>query len=141
MKRIAASINFFIFLWISIIHFYWAFGGKLWLGSVLPSTTEGVKILAPSMLDSIIVAILLLLFSILYGIQIGNRIIKTKILRFFYWFMPIIFLIRSIGDFRYVGFFKIIQNTNFAEMDTLLFSPLCLFLSLSGFFIIYHNKK
>jgi hypothetical protein len=41
-----------------------------------------------------------------------------------------VFFLRAIGEFRLVGFFKRVRNTRFARWDTLLFSPLCLFMAL-----------
>lgn len=46
-----------------------------------------------------------------------------------------IFLIRAIGDFNYVGFFKKVKATEFAINDTKYFSPLCLFLGVVGLLI------
>lgn len=40
-------------------------------------------------------------------------------------------LLRSIGDFRYVGFFKRARGSRFAELDTRFYSPLCLPLALA----------
>ncbi len=45
--------------------------------------------------------------------------------------LALIFAVRAIGDFRYVGFFKHIRGSRFARMDTLCYSPLCAALSLS----------
>jgi hypothetical protein len=39
-------------------------------------------------------------------------------------------LARTVGDFKYVGLFKRVRGTPFARLDTLLYSPLCLLLSL-----------
>jgi len=48
------------------------------------------------------------------------------------WAIPAIFLLRALGDFRYVGFFKKVKTTPFAKADTKFFSPLCLMLGLFG---------
>lgn len=45
--------------------------------------------------------------------------------------LALIFAVRAIGDFRYVGFFKHIRGSRFARMDTMCYSPLCAALSLS----------
>jgi len=44
-----------------------------------------------------------------------------------------IFLLRAIGDFNYVGFFKKIKDTNFGKMDSKYYSPLCLVIAIMGF--------
>ena len=46
-----------------------------------------------------------------------------------------VFLLRAMGEFRLVGFFKRVRGTPFAIWDTWLFSPLCLLLALAFFFI------
>jgi hypothetical protein len=40
-------------------------------------------------------------------------------------------LLRAIGEFRYVGFFKRVRGTAFAWWDTRLYSPLCLIVGLA----------
>ncbi|EGD05771.1 hypothetical protein B1M_04736, partial [Burkholderia sp. TJI49] len=45
--------------------------------------------------------------------------------------LALIFAVRAVGDFRYVGFFKRIRGSRFARMDTLCYSPLCAALALS----------
>jgi hypothetical protein len=46
------------------------------------------------------------------------------------WTLAVVFLLRSLGDFRYVGFSKRIYGTPFATFDTWLYSPLTLLLGL-----------
>ncbi|HPG26670.1 MAG TPA: DUF3995 domain-containing protein, partial [Myxococcota bacterium] len=41
------------------------------------------------------------------------------------WALAVLFALRAIGEFRYVGFFKRVRDTRFARLDTLVFSPLC----------------
>jgi len=49
-----------------------------------------------------------------------------------YWFIPIIFILRAVGDFNYVGIFKKIKNTEFARADSKIFIPLCLIIGICG---------
>ncbi|CAM1371800.1 DUF3995 domain-containing protein [Tenacibaculum xiamenense] len=126
-----------IFLLLSIIHVYWAFGGTWGFNNVLPETSEGVKILNPTFTDSIIVGFGLLLFSTIYLFY--AKLFKVKVLIFLrailLWLIPSIFLLRAIGDFHIVGFFKHIRNTNFAYFDNYFYSPLCLFIAVMGFIV------
>ncbi len=46
-----------------------------------------------------------------------------------------VFLLRAVGDFRYVGFFKKAGNDVFSRMDTALYSPLCLIFSINAFYM------
>ena len=57
------------------------------------------------------------------------------------WFIPFIFIIRAIGDFRYLGFFKEVKSTEFGTMDTWLYSPLCLMISVLGFMLPFSKSK
>ncbi|RZK64111.1 MAG: DUF3995 domain-containing protein, partial [Pedobacter sp.] len=44
--------------------------------------------------------------------------------RYGLWLIAGIFLLRSIGDFNYVGFFKKVKHTPFGKNDTMYYSPL-----------------
>jgi uncharacterized protein DUF3995 len=46
--------------------------------------------------------------------------------------VAIVFMVRAIGDRRYVGFFKRVRGTRFARLDTRIYSPLCLALSAAS---------
>ena len=50
-----------------------------------------------------------------------------------------VFLARAIGDFRLVGFFKRVQGSRFARLDTLVYAPLCLILGIAALFVAYHD--
>jgi hypothetical protein len=43
-----------------------------------------------------------------------------------------LFLLRAIGDFRYVGLFKRVKDSPFARWDSWLFTPLCLTIALGS---------
>lgn len=51
------------------------------------------------------------------------------------WAVAGLFALRALGDFRYVGFFKKINHTHFAHMDSRYYSPLCVWLALSSAYI------
>ncbi|MBX3325917.1 MAG: DUF3995 domain-containing protein [Nitrospira sp.] len=46
--------------------------------------------------------------------------------------LAVILLLRAIGDFRLVGFWKRIRKTRFARLDTAVSSPLCLVLAIGS---------
>jgi hypothetical protein len=128
-----------IFFLLGSIHFYWLFGGKWGLSKALPTKKEGEKALNPPLFATLLVGFVLLFFSIHYGAYIFDIFNFTP--PWFYkinaWFIPIIFMLRAIGDFRYVGFFKKIKHTEFAQADSRLFSPLCLFIGISGLILVF----
>jgi hypothetical protein len=46
------------------------------------------------------------------------------------WVIAGIFVVRAIGDFNYVGFFKKMRNTPFGQNDTRYYSPICLVIGI-----------
>jgi glucan phosphoethanolaminetransferase (alkaline phosphatase superfamily) len=129
MTTIIATILFLIFLFISAIHFYWAFGGKWGSDSVLPTKDDNhTKVLNPSIIPTLIVAFGLLGFGLFILVMSGLISFKTPqgLNNYGLWIIASIFTLRAIGDFNYVGFFKKIKETKFGKNDTKYFSPLCL---------------
>ena len=49
-------------------------------------------------------------------------------------------LLRAVGDFRYVGFFKSVRGSRFATMDTWCYSPVCLALSIGVAYVATHSS-
>lgn len=137
------SINTAIFLILSLLHFYWAFGGEMWYADVLPTNSTGSKRMSPGIIAALIVSIGLLLLAL---ITIGNKGIWDKYITRKYFgygalLIAVIFLIRAIGDFKFFGFFKTIIGTRFAINDSQLFSPLCVIIALLSLLIFIYTKK
>ncbi|MCA8201958.1 DUF3995 domain-containing protein [Burkholderia sp. AU33545] len=117
---------------IAIVQVYWAFGGRFGKRAAIPEQ-DGVPLLRPTMLGTLAVATALLagacavasragwLWPNLYPGAIALAIVA----------LALIFAVRAVGDFRYVGFFKRVRGSRFAQMDSLCYSPLCVALSLS----------
>lgn len=137
MILVLASLLCIVFLSLSVVHFYWAFGGKWGIDSALPSNGDGARVLKPKAIATIIVGVGLLSFALFYLVKAGFLSINLPswLLLYAGWILPSIFLIRVIGDFKYVGLFKKIKTTKFAKSDTKYFIPLCSFLALAGFII------
>jgi glucan phosphoethanolaminetransferase (alkaline phosphatase superfamily) len=128
-----------ILLAISFLHVYWAFGGVYALGGVIPTKPNETKVFKAPPFLTFLVALFLLLVSSVY-IHVSNIYDFTILPKFLKEYGLIIFasifMIRAIGDFKYVGFFKKIKGTSFAKNDSKYFSPLCLFLGVAGILII-----
>jgi len=143
MKIILTRTLTTIFFVLAIIHFYWALGGQWGFENALPTNEQGIKILNPKTIDSIIVGIVLLIFGLFYLFSFNS--LKNKLLIIIrnigLWVIPIIFVVRAMGDFKYVGFFKQIDGTVFADMDTKFYSPMCLVIGLVGILLIKMNNK
>lgn len=142
MKLRLSIVLTILFFGLAAIHFYWGYGGQWGFTNSLPTNEQGVRILNPKTIDSIIVGSGLLLFGTFY-LFLGE-IIKIKIAMWFknilQWLIPLIFILRAIGDFKYVGFFKEIKTTEFANLDTNFYSPLCLVIGFIGFIVIKLKK-
>jgi fatty acid desaturase len=134
MKLIISLILILIFSLLSLIHFYWAFGGKWGASAVIPTKTSQKKAIQPGPVASIIVAIGLAVLGALIAWKAGWIQLQLPYLveNFALLFIAVVFLIRAIGDFKYVGFFKKIKNTRFAKNDSRYFSPLCLLIGFSA---------
>lgn len=129
-----------IFTFLSLVHFYWAFSGEANLNYVIPEI-ENKKAFEPTRFMTVIVALasLLAAFVVLGDIGVFGLFEFQRIFRIGTWLIAILFLLRAIGDFKYVGFFKSIKNTKFAKWDKRLYSPLCLIISILTFLVIFTN--
>jgi hypothetical protein len=130
-----------ILIGLGLIHFNWVIGGKFGFSESLPTKESGERVLNPKKIDSAIVGIGLTIFGIFYILKSGlmEYNIPAWIMKYGSWIIPIIFLLRAIGEFRYFGFFKSIKKTEFGKLDTKLFSPLCLAIGILG--LIIHLVK
>ncbi|WP_455755569.1 DUF3995 domain-containing protein [Sulfurimonas sp.] len=130
--NLVSIITILALIIMGIFHFYWAFGGNVGLNKALP-TKDGIKLLNPSKALTFFVGLVLIIFAyITYALQFYDfTIIQNKVIyQYSGIFLSIIFTLRAIGDFNAVGFFKKINNTEFAIYDTKYFSPLCLILGV-----------
>jgi hypothetical protein len=117
---------------VGLIHVYWAAGGRLGKGAGIP-TENGKPVLQPSPLATAVVAAGLFGMAALLAVRIGGAAREYQDARFVrvgLWLMAAIFLVRAVGDFRYVGFLKRVRGGRFARLDTLAYSPLCLLLAV-----------
>lgn len=130
---------FFLFLFLSGIHFYWIFGGKWGAESVFPTKPGDETINFPGKIPTLIVALFLLGIGLFYLIKIGTityslpenlRLYGLKIL-------AALFIIRTIGDFNYIGFFKKHKQTKFGQNDSKYYSPLCLVIGILTLLLDY----
>ena len=137
-ENIIASILLLIFLFLSGIHFYWAFGGTWGSQSVIPTKDDFTPPKNPGIIATLIVAFGLLTFGLLPLIitdtiqfQLPGWLERSGL-----WIIVGIFGIRAIGEFNYVGFFKKHKHTKFGKNDTTYYSPLCLVISLLAISLI-----
>jgi hypothetical protein len=140
MIRILGIVLAVIFALLSFLHVYWAAGGRFGRGVAVP-TAGGQRLLNPSPVGTILVAAALFAAAlvVLGRLKILGAFVPGWIFYVGTWVLSVLFLLRSVGDFRYVGFFKSVSGTDFARWDTILFSPLCLFIAVAAFLISYYE--
>ncbi len=143
MAKLLILIQSTIFIILSAVHVAWMLGSKWALSSALPTNIDGTNVLNPTKIDTAIVATGLLLFAIFYLVK-GNYLkisFPNWIHKYVGWLISTLFLFRAMGDFNYVGFFKEITTTEFAQLDTILYTPLCLGLGVIGITIELTTSK
>lgn len=134
-------LNTAILLSLSMLHIYWAFGGKWALEGAIPkhfynsafNTSYPMKM----KLATLVVAIGLFFFASIIAsntavINIGLPAIWIKRGTLL---IGIIFTLRAIGDFKYVGLFKKEKEGVFAIKDSRIYIPLCLLIGVLSFLI------
>ena len=118
---------------ISLVHFYWALGGRKWADRVFPQFAGTDKpVFTAGNWATILVAFIFLSFSgVIFLKTFGGFFrISNHWIDICAWVIGALFLLRAIGDFKYVGFTKSIRSTNFAAYDTKFFTPLSLTIGL-----------
>jgi len=133
-----SSLNLVIFILISLIHVYWAFGGQWGIEAVLPELEPRKELLKPSRMATLVVAGGVLGFALVHATTLGLvSFIRVDYLGICLIIIAVIFAVRTIGDFKYVGLFKNQRAGLFAENDTRYYVPLCALISLNAWMTYY----
>jgi len=132
MTTAIALLLILIFLFISGLHVYWAFGGQWGNSAVLPTRHDNAKVIMPGIIPTLAVALgLLCLAGVVFLNSFDVQLAGMGIIRKYgLWGIAAIFFLRAAGDFNYIGFFKKIRNTRFGRNDTKYYSPLCLLIGI-----------
>lgn len=135
-----ALLNFTILMLISGIHIYWAAGGSAGVSAAIPEA-NGTALFKPRVPGTLLVALLMAAsaFYFLFKVQIFPAYsfdwLPAWMIEFGAWILGAVFLLRAIGEFRYVGFFKKETSSLFARLDSRYYSPLCLLLAFNSFMV------
>ena len=128
-----------VFALLSALHVYWAVGGRAGAVAALPER-EGAPLFRPGPASTLVVAGLLAFAALLVLARAGHG----PGTRLPHWMVTlgvpvvaVVMLVRSVGDLRYVGFFKKVRNTRFAQLDTMYFSPIALALGAATAFVAW----
>ncbi|WP_370622262.1 DUF3995 domain-containing protein [Bacillus sp. JCM 19034] len=92
---------------ISLFHIYWALGGKRGLGAILPEH-NGNRTLSPGIIATLFVALLVALAALLLLMRAEfiPKFMPTIMLNVGIWICTVVFSVRVIGEFNYLGIFK-----------------------------------
>ncbi|MEL7124301.1 MAG: DUF3995 domain-containing protein [Bacteroidota bacterium] len=136
-----AILNSLIFFVLGGIHFYWALGGKGGLEQAVPKAFTSRFTNEETKKTYSFVTFLVGLGLTSFGVILLSN---TPFLNAFDDLLPIkaltitiaiVFLLRAVGDFRYVGFFSKDTDGVFVWWDQRLYSPLCLYLGTTSLLI------
>lgn len=119
-----------VFVVLALWHVRMAFGTLSGESGAVPSV-DGKPLFVPSRSSTLLVACALVAFAALVAAASGfwQPGVPVRVLSWACYALAAGLLLRAIGDFRYVGFFKRVRGSRFARMDTMLYSPLCLALA------------
>lgn len=133
------TLNTIIFALLSFLHMYWLSGGRWGIYKAVPQV-PGKESLKPVIWIAVLIIVgaflmALIQLFVLFSFQIpieyflfGKRGLLV---------ISALFLLRSIGDFRYIGIFRKIKNTEFAKTDARISTPLCLYISISNAYCFF----
>mgnify|MGYP001285303821 CR=1 FL=1 len=122
-----------VFVGLSLVHVYWCVGGRLGQFEAIPEI-DGQLVFQPSAMAMLVVAIGLALCAVVVAATAGMLTLPLPhtVLAWLTRALAVVLLVRAIGDFRLVGFFKRIRHSHFARLDTTVYSPLCLALAIGS---------
>ncbi|AJO78116.1 DUF3995 domain-containing protein [Pseudomonas chlororaphis] len=133
------------FLLISLIHLYWAAGGKRGSEAAVPRVPgrrpgEWRPLFKPAGFATLLVAVGLLLIAMLVCLRVGLYLpsVSHPSLQWTISAIAVLMFARAIGDSNLVGFFKEVSGSRFARLDTLFYSPLCVVLG-TGLLVVAWN--
>ena len=134
--RVIGFLLAVIFAALCGLHLFWAAGGRWGLGGAIPREAAtpagqpGPRLFTPGPAATLAVA---------FGLAIAAAVVLGRSgwlslpfspawLRLGALALGALFLVRAVGESRYLGLFKSVRDTEFARYDTFLFVPLCLLL-------------
>lgn len=138
MRNVLVFSTCTILILLGLLHLFWAAGAKFGRAAAVPSI-NGVPTFEPS--RSVTLAVAAALFSAALVVALagdlfavpGPRTLTTGPALV----LVMVFAVRAVGDLHWVGYFKTQGNGSFARLDNLIYSPLCLALAASVFWIVW----
>lgn len=126
-------------------HLYWALGGRLGgrLEGVLLPEQDGQPVFRPSPAAAVGAAIVLLAAAAVLAIRAGalDSPFGEPTVRWAARAVAAVFLLRSIGDFRWVGFFRRVRGTRFAYWDARVYTPVAFALGVGAAVVAWGSVR
>jgi Na+-transporting methylmalonyl-CoA/oxaloacetate decarboxylase gamma subunit len=131
-----------VFCVLSLLHVAWAVGIRVGHATAIPVREDGEPTFHPGPASTFAVAGLLFVAALLVTqrVGLGRGLIPAALVVPGCWVLAAAFVLRAIGEFHYVGFFKRVRATAFARMDTRYYSPLALLLGISAALVAYYGS-
>lgn len=119
-----------VFVTLAVVHVYWALGGRSGRHAAVPHV-GATPLFSPSRLGTLAVAAALVLAALVVAGRVGwiGVAMPAPIFRLLLLAMALVCVLRAIGDFKYIGFFRHASESTFAYWDLRLYSPLCLLIA------------
>jgi hypothetical protein len=130
-----------VFCVLSLLHVAWAIGLRVGHAAAIPGREDGTPAFRPGPASTFAVAGLLFVAALLVTqrVGLGRGWIPTALVVPGCWVLAAALVLRAVGEFRYVGFFKRVRATAFARMDGRYYSPLALLLGVGAALVAYYG--
>lgn len=116
------------------IHIYWLLDGRWGLSVAIPTKGAEASTAYPPPAATLAVALALLGCGAYYlNVALDTPVLLPDWVHWAGWVIPAAFALRAVGEFNYVGLFKRVKDTPFAQADTRVFVPICLAVAVAGF--------
>jgi len=120
-----------VFAALALLHAYWGCGGRRVAAAATPAKPDGRALFRPSAFACFVVAAGLAGFAwvcLAHG-ALAPAFFLTGRTKWVLLGMSGLFALRTVGDGKYAGLFRRVRDTDFARLDRILYTPLCLALS------------
>jgi hypothetical protein len=134
---VASTLASLLFV-LALFHVSWAFGRRFGASMVIPQV-EGRPTISPGRGATLGVAVLLF-GATLVALAQGHLLVGLPSVPVHWAALAAgtVFLLRALGEFRLVGFFKRVRDSNFARWDTWCFSPLSALMGGAFWYLAFH---
>jgi hypothetical protein len=124
---------------LAMLHVVWAVRNR-YGGSVAIPKVNGRPAFIPSRTSTLVVAALLLAATTVALAQghVLADFLPEALVRWAAMAAGTVFLLRALGEFRLVGFFKRVRDSDFARWDTWCFSPLSALMGSAFWYLACH---